>query len=157
MERKDNMENGTTPKVSTLSTLWVAETLTGERTQVAYVQEIPALKSAKEAITYNALDLEEEQQAKGNRKAETLTIPILFTEEQHDTLTTKAESDKEYYWFIKLPEATAQQTGKPLVFYFTGACDIGIDTIAIDDMLKENLTIYRSSKVLESKGFPIAE
>ena len=65
------MNQGATPKTSTLSTLWVAETLTGERTQVAFVQEIPPLKSAKEAITYNALDLEEEQQAKGNRKAET--------------------------------------------------------------------------------------
>ena len=31
------------PQVSTLSTLWVADSLTGEKTQVAYVQEIPAL------------------------------------------------------------------------------------------------------------------
>lgn len=150
------MENGNTPKVSTLSTLWYSETLTGERTQVAYVQEIPALKSAKEAITYNALDLEEEQQAKGSRKAETLTIPILFTETQHDALNTIANSDKEYYWFIKLPDSTATTTNKPLVFYFTGACDMGLDTIAIDDLLKENLTIYRSSKVQETKGFPTA-
>lgn len=151
------MENGTTPKVSTLSTLWVSETLTGSKTQVAYVQEIPPLKSAKEAITYNALDLDEEQQAKGSRKAETLTIPLLFTEEQHDELNAKADSDKEYYWFIKLPDATAKTTGKPIVFYFTGACDMGLDTIAIDDLLKENLTVYRSSKVLESKGFPTGE
>lgn len=150
------MNSGQTPKVSTLSTLWVSETLTGERTQVAYVQEIPPLKSAKEAITYNALDLDEEQQAKGNRKAETLTIPLLFTESQHDALKEKADSDKEYYWFIKLPDATASTTGKPLVFYFTGACDLGMDTIAIDDMLKENLTLYRSSGVSETKGFPTA-
>ncbi len=148
------MENGTTPKVSTLSTLWYATSLTGEKTQVAYVQEIPPLKSAKEAITYNALDLEEEQQAKGSRKAETLTIPLLFTESQHDTLTTLANSDEEVFWFIKLPDATATTTGKPLVFNFTGACDMGMDTIAIDDLLKENLTIYRSSKVNETKGFP---
>lgn len=148
------MENGTTPRVSTLSTLWYSETQYGEKTQVAYVQEIPPLKSAKEAITYNALDLEEEQQAKGSRKAETLTIPLLFTESQHDTLTALANSDKEVFWFIKLPEATASTTGKPLVFNFTGACDMGMDTIAIDDLLKENLTIYRSSKVSETKGFP---
>ena len=37
------MNEGQKPKVSTLSTLWVAESLTGERTQVAYVQEIPPL------------------------------------------------------------------------------------------------------------------
>ena len=150
------MEMGTTPKVSTLSTLWYSETRTGERTQVAYVQEIPPLKSAKEAITYNALDLDEEQQAKGSRKAETLTIPLLFTEAQHDKLKALADSDKEYCWFIKLPDATASTEGKPLVFDFTGACDLGMDTIAIDDLLKENLTIYRSSKVEETKGFPTA-
>lgn len=150
------MNEGQKPKVSTLSTLWVAESLTGERTQVAYVQEIPPLKSAKEAITYNALDLEEEQQAKGSRKAETLTIPILFTEKQHDTLKAKSDSDSEYYWFIKLPDSTATTANKPIVFNFTGACDLGLDTIAIDDMLKENLTIYRSSAVSETKGFPAA-
>lgn len=150
------MNNGTTPKVSTLSTLWYASSLTGTKTQVAYVQEIPPLKSAKESITYNALDLEEEQQAKGSRKAETLTIPLLFTEAQHDTLTTLSNSDNEYYWFIKLPDSTASTTGKPLVFNFTGSCDLGLDTIAIDDLLKENLTIYRSSKVNETKGFPTA-
>lgn len=148
--------NGQIPKVSTLSTLWYASTLTGEKTQVAYVQEIPPLKSAKEPITYNALDLDEEQQAKGTRKAETLTIPILFTEEQHDGLKALSDSDEEYYWFIKLPDSTAKTSGKPLVFYFSGACDLGLDTIAIDDMLKENLTIYRSSKVDETKGFPTA-
>lgn len=150
------MNNGETPKVSTLSTLWYSETLTGEKTQVAYVQEIPPLKSAKEAITYNALDLDEEQQAKGSRKAETLTIPLLFTENQHDTLNTLANSDKEYFWFIKLPDSTASTSGSPIVFNFTGACDLGMDTIAIDDLLKENLTIYRSSKVNETKGFPTA-
>lgn len=151
------MNNGETPKVSTLSTLWYSETLTGEKTQVAYVQEIPPLKSAKEAITYNALDLDEEQQAKGSRKAETLTIPLLFTEKQHDILNELSNSDKEYNWFIKLPDSTAVTVGKPIVFNFTGACDLGLDTIAIDDLLKENLTIYRSSKVNETKGFPATE
>ena len=90
------MNNGKTPKVSTLSTLWYADTKSGERTQVAFVQEIPALKSAKEPITYSALDLDEEQQAKGSRKAETLTIPLLFTEEQHDKLSALANSDKAF-------------------------------------------------------------
>lgn len=148
--------NGTRPKVSTLTTLWYASTLTGERTQVAYVQEIPALKSAKEAITYNALDLQEEQQAKGSRKAETLTIPILFTESQHDTLKALSDSDNEYYWFIKLPDETATTANKPIVFHFTGACDLGMDTISIDGMLQENITLYRSSEVSETKGFPTA-
>ena len=83
-----------------------------------------------------------------------LTIPILFTESQHDLLKARADANKDSYWFIKLPDSTAETTGKPLVFYFTADCDLGMDTIAIDDMLKENLTLYRSSEVQESKGFP---
>ncbi len=151
------METGNIPRTSMLSTLWYADTKEGERTQVAYVQEIPPLKTTKNAINYSALDLDEEQQAKGIRPAETLTIPLLFTEKQHDTLKALADSDKEYFWFVKMPEATAATATKPLVFIFTGTCDLANDTIAIDDMLKENLTIYKSSKVEENKGFPVSD
>lgn len=142
------------PKVSTLTKLFVASTLTGEKTQVGYVQNIPKLQNTKEAITYNALDLEEEQQAKGSRKAETLEIPVLFTETQHDAIKEKADSDDSFYWFVQLPEETASTAGKPLTFYFTGACDLGMDEIEIDGMLQETVAIYRDSKVSESKGFP---
>ena len=148
------MDLGNTPRTSMLTTLWYADTKAGERTQVAYVQEIPTLKGVKNAITYSALDLDEKQQAKGIRPAETLTISILYTEKQHDKLKELADSDKDYYWFIKFPESTASEATKPLVFMFTGTCDLANDTIAIDDMLKENLTIYKSSKVEEMKGFP---
>ena len=134
------MDLGNTPRTSMLTTLWYADTKAGERTQVAYVQEIPTLKGVKNAITYSAL--------------ETLTISILYTEKQHDKLKELADSDKDYYWFIKFPESTASEATKPLVFMFTGTCDLANDTIAIDDMLKENLTIYKSSKVEEMKGFP---
>ena len=58
------------------------------------------------------------------------------------------------YWAIQLPEDTAAQQGKPLTWYFTGTCYIGMSEIAIDDMLKTKLTIYRSSEIKESKGFP---
>lgn len=144
------------PQTSMLTTLWKAKTLTGERTQVAYVQSIPALKSPADPITYGALDLDEEQQAKGTRKSETLTIPILYTEEQHDSLKEEADSGDDCYWFVKLPDVTATQTGKPLVYYFTGSCDLSNESIEIDGMLQENITIYRSSQVKECKGFPTA-
>ena len=49
---------------------------------------------------------------------------------------------------------TAATAGKPLTWYFTGTCYIGMSEIAIDDMLKSKLTIYRSSEIKESKGFP---
>lgn len=146
--------NGSIPKTSMLTTLWVAETLTGERTQVAFVQEIPPLKTVKDPINYNALDFIAERQAKGTSKAENIEIPILFTEEQHDDLKTKADSDKDYYWFIQYPEETASTTEKPLTFYFKASCDLANDTIQIDNMLQEKITLYRSTEVEESKGFP---
>ncbi len=145
------------PKVSTLTGLYYAETLNGEKTQIAFVQSIPPLKKAKEAITYNALDLEEEQQAKGSRKAEALEIPVLFTEPQHDKVKVLADSDKSYYWFIQLPKETAVTSDKPLTFYFSGAVDLGLDELEIDGMIQETITVYRDSKVQESKGFPTSE
>lgn len=147
--------NGT-PKTSMLTTLWCAETLTGERTQVAFVQSIPPLKTVKESINYNALDFKSERQAKGTSKAENIEIPILYTEQQHDSLKVKADSDKDFYWFIQLPEETAVEEGKPLTWYFQASCDLANENIEIDGMLQEKITLYRSTEVEESKGFPTA-
>ena len=53
------------PKASTLTKLYYADSkLTGTRSQVIYVQEIPALKDAAESITYNALDFASERMEK---------------------------------------------------------------------------------------------
>ena len=150
------MNNTTTPQTSTKTTLWYSETLIGEKKQIAYVQSIPVLQSPKEAITYGALDLEEEQQAKGRRKAETNEIVILYTEQQHKTLKVLADSDKSYYFFVKYPESTKDQEEDSLVMYFTGAIDLANNEIAIDDMLQDTMTIYRDSQVSESYGFPAA-
>lgn len=146
-----------TPKTSMKTKLSYATTLTGQKTDVGYVQSIPALKSPADPITYGALDLEEEQSAKGTRKAETLTIPILFTETQHDAIQALVTAETEVFWFVQYPEATASQSGKPLTFYFTGTCDLSNEAIEIDGMLQENITIYRSSQVMESKGYPVEE
>lgn len=150
------MKRGT-PQVSTLSTLWYAKTLTGEKKQVAYVQSIPELQSAKEAITYNALDLDAEQQAKGSRKAEQPSIEVLYTEQQHKEVKALADSDETYYWFIKYPDGTVSEESAPLVMYFTAQVDLTNAPIEIDDILKDTITIYRNSKVLESYGFPTEE
>lgn len=144
------------PNTSTLSKLFYGETETGEKTAIAWVQEIPAFDSAPEAITYSALDTNYEGQAPGRKKAETIEIPVLFTESQHDALK-ELDENKEYYWFIQLPEETAITDGKPLVFYFKAKMRLGMDAIAVDDMLKEKITLYKNSEVKESKGLPTAE
>ena len=147
------------PKTSTMTKLFHADTLEdlkteGTRKQVAFVQIIPEFLKAPEGITYSALDIPDERQAEGRQKAENLEIEILFKEDQYDELKALQTAKTNGYWAIQLPEDTAAQQGKPLTWYFTGTCYIGMSEIAIDDMLKSKLTIYRSSEIKESKGFP---
>lgn len=150
------------PKTSTLTKLFHADTLAdlqaeAKRKQVAFVQSIPEFLKPPEGITYSALDIPDERQAEGRQKAESLEIEILFKEDQYDELKALQTAKTNGYWAIQLPESTASTTGKPLTWYFTGTCFIGMSEIAIDDMLKSKITIYRSSEIKESKGFPTAE
>lgn len=150
------------PKTSTLTKLFHADTLAdlqaeAKRKQVAFVQSIPEFLKAPEGITYSALDIPDERQAEGRKKAESLEIEILFKEDQYDELKALQTAKTNGYWAIQLPESTASTTGKPLTWYFTGTCFIGMSEIAIDDMLKSKITIYRSSEIKESKGFPTAK
>jgi hypothetical protein len=144
-----------TPKTSILTKLYYATTLDAvSKSQVLYVQEIPALEEAAEAITYNALEFESERQEQGTKTASQITIPVLYQESQHDALKTLSDAKTELYWFIRYPDATATVSGDPLVKYFTGTCNLVGDAITIGEMLQETLTIYRSSDVEESKDFP---
>lgn len=143
-----------TPQVSTLTTLWYSTTKTGERTQVAYVQSIPALMEPKEAQTYNALDLASEMQAKGKRPSGTIEIEVLYTEAQHKSLKALADTDDSYYFFVKYPESTKDEETGSLVMTFSAQIDLGNGEIAIDDMLRDTITLYKNSDIEESYGFP---
>lgn len=147
------------PKTSTITKVFHADTLAdlidaSKRKQVAFVQSIPEFMTAPEGITYSALDIPDERQAEGRQKAENMEIEFLFTEEQYDELKEIEKAKTNGYWAIQLPEATAKTSGKPLTWYFKGTCYVGMSEIAIDDMLKSKVTIYRSSAIEESKGFP---
>ena len=144
---------GNTPYSTMLSKLYYAETLEGEKKQVAFVQEIPDFDPAPEGIAYSALDTDYEGQVPGRRSADAIAVPVLFTEEQHDELKA-LDKTKDYYWFILLPEETASTTGKPVCFYFQAKVRLGMNALAIDEMLQETLTLYKSSEVSESKGLP---
>lgn len=142
------------PKTSTLTKVFYADTKDGEKQQIAFVQSIPEFLTAPEPITYSALDIDDERQTEGRKKAETMEIEFLYTEEQYDKLKAIETAKTNGYWFIQLPEVTASTEGKPLTWNFTGTCFVGMSEIAIDDMLKSKVTIYRSSSIEESKGFP---
>lgn len=144
---------GNTPYSTMLSKLYYAETLEGEKIQVAFVQEIPDFDPAPEGIAYSALDTDYEGQVPGRRSADAIAVPVLFTEEQHDELKA-LDKTKDYYWFILLPEETASTIGKPVCFYFQAKVRLGMNALAIDEMLQETLTLYKSTEVSESKGLP---
>ena len=145
-----------TPDISTLTKVWYSETKTGEKTQVSFTEEIPELESAPDAITATVLDLDYELSQPGIRKAETIEIPVLYTHTQHKRLKA-LDKNKEYYWWFELPEATAETEGKPLVRYFTGKARITMDTITPEEFIKDKLTLYKTSSVEESDGFPTGE
>lgn len=148
------MERGT-PYSTMLSKLYYATELTGKKIQVAWVQEIPEFDPAPEGIEFSALDTDYTGQTPGRRSADAIPIPILFTEAQHDTLKALDKS-KDYYWFILLPEETATTPGKPVCFNFQAKVRLGLAAMAIDDMLQETLTLYKSTEVSETKGLPEA-
>lgn len=145
------------PKTSTLTKVFYTETLGGEKKQVAYVQSIPEFLIAPEPITYSALDIDDERQVEGRKKAETMEIEFLYTEAQYDELKEIEKAKTNGYWFIQLPEDTATTAGKPLTWYFKATCFVGMSEIAVDDMLKSKVTLYRNSAIEETKGFPTVE
>ncbi|HIU51406.1 MAG TPA: hypothetical protein IAB70_02090 [Candidatus Merdicola faecigallinarum] len=146
------MENGT-PYSTMLSKLYYATELTGEKTQVAWVQEIPEFDPAPEGIEFSALDTDYTGQVPGRRSADAIAIPILFTEAQHDKLKA-LDKTKDYYWFILLPEETATTPQKPVCFNFQAKVRLGMAALAVDEMLQETITLYKSTEVSETKGLP---
>jgi len=142
------------PKTSTMTKLYFAATKNGAKTQVGFVQAIPEFLTAPEPITYSALDIDDERQTAGRKKAQNLEIEFLYQESQYDAIKAIEQAGTEVYWFIQLPSATAETEGKPLTWNFKGTCFLGMSELAIDDMIKAKLTIYRSSAIEETKGFP---
>ncbi len=146
---------GETPDVSTLTKVYYSETKTGERVQVAFTEEIPALEEAPEQITATVLDLDYEVARPGVKKAGTIEIPILYTHTQHKKL--RGLKGKNLYWFFELPADTAEVEGKPLVRTLQGNCVLTMDTITAGEFLKDKLTIYKTSDIEETDGFATVE
>lgn len=142
------------PQASMMTEVWYGDSETAPTEQIFYVQEIPSLVTAREPITYGGLESDEESQAKGRRKAESITMPVLYYEEQSEKLAALAESEAVKWFFVKLPDATAASGGKPLVYKFQATIDLSNDTISIDSMLQETVTLYKQGPVTRIKGLP---
>lgn len=143
------------PNVGLLTTLWTATSLTGEKTQIAWIdgdEGLPALEEAPEAITKKVLDMETEISRPGTKSIPSVEVPILYTHTQHKKL--KANEKKNLYFFEKYPTETAADGTNPLVKYFTGSYVIIDDGKTAGDFIMDKMVIYRNSEIKESDGFP---
>lgn len=140
------------PDTSKWAKVFCSETLTGERTQVAYVEEIPKLEEAPDQITGSCLDLDYEFSKPGIKKAGTIEMPIYYTHSQHKKL--RGMMNKNLYWFFQNPAHTASSGTEPLVRYLQGEMFITMDTATVGEFLKDAMTIYKASDLEESEGFP---
>lgn len=145
----------TTPQVAMKAKVSYATTLTGERTDIGYVQKVGQLKTLKEGQTYSALDLEEERMAKGKRKAEPVDIEMMFIQETHKTIQDIADADTTIFLFLKYPETTASVANKPLVQSVKCTVDIAGQEMNDGDFIKDTMRVYKESKVVETDGYPI--
>ena len=141
----------TTPKTTMRTELWYSTSSSyTSLKQIFMVQEIPVLQAPKDAITYGCLEASTEFTTDGTRKAETITIPVLLVETQHNELKALADAGTEIYFVVKLPESTTATAGHPICEKFSGTIDLTFDPLSIDGMIQENLTIYKDSLVTET-------
>lgn len=144
-----NASATTTPKTSMQTELWYS-TNGGTKTQIFMVQSIPQLQTPQDPITYGSLESTTEFQTKGTRKAESISIPILYVAEQHTALKALADANTKLTFYVKFPGSTAPTSEQPLTFTFSGTIDMANDEITIDGMLAETITVYRDSLVTET-------
>jgi viroplasmin and RNaseH domain-containing protein len=142
----------TPPSASTLTELYYAQDNNGvpatTLTQIFGVQAIPPADTAKEDITYRTLESDTEFAVKGVKPYESIEVECIYYKEQYTALKTLADSNKELWWYVKLPES--QQT----VYNWRGSIDVSMAEIALDDMLRCVIKIGKSTKPTVSDSLP---
>lgn len=137
--------------------LWYAETEDTGLKQIFGPQSIPVISAAKEDITYRVLESDEEFSVKGRRPRETIEIEMISQRAQHDTLKALADKDAQLWWYVKLPDSyTATGSSDPKVIKWKGSIDLTFSEIGLDDMLRDILTIGKTTKPEEINGLPSA-
>lgn len=146
-----------TPKTGTLTKIYISDKqypAEADLDLIMYTEEIPAVEDPAEAVTYQTTDMDGEEQSKGSKKATTPAIPVLYKRDQHTKLKTLADSNESRYFFIRYPQSTCGVNEEPLVKSFSAQMDLTGDTITAGDIIKDTLTLYRNSSVVETFGLP---
>lgn len=151
-----NTTEGTTPQIAMKGKVSYSTTLTGEKTDIAYIQKIGQLKALKEGQVYSALDLDEERTAPGKRKAESTDIEMMFIHSQHKALKEIADNNTTIYLFIQYPTVTAKDSTNPLTFSMICTIDIAGNEIEDGEFIKDTMRVFRSSELVETDGYPKA-
>ena len=153
-----NVNAKTTPKTTMKTELWVSTSkdFTSPK-QIFMVQEIPVFDPAKEPVNYGCLESSSEFQTEGTKKAETLTIPILYVEAQHKELKEYETNNTQLYFRVKLPDTTAESGSQPQCAEFGGTISLALDTLTQgDNMIQENMTVFKNTTVTWKTWTPVA-
>lgn len=140
----------TTPKTTMQTELWYSTSASYTNlTQIFMVQEIPQFDPPKEPVVYGSLESTTEFQTEGTKKAETITVPLLYVEEQHTELKELENDKTKVYFIVKLPNSTVA-SGQPKCFKFSGTVSLALDPLTQgDNMIQESLNIFKDSIVTE--------
>lgn len=149
--------NFTAPAATMLTELWYAEKEDTGLVQVFGNQSIPEIDTPPDDITYRTLESDVEFGLPGVKAFSAIEVECLFYREQFTALRTLADAGKELYWYVKLPDSTAGSgaNAKPLTIKWQGKFSITLGEIALDDMIKTKLKIYKATKPEIIEGLPV--
>ncbi len=131
----------TSPSTGILTEVYYATSETAAPIQIFGVQSVPQFLTAKDDVTYTALESDTEYATKGRRAYETMEMQTLYYPEQQAALETIAATDADVYYYVKLP-TVGTATGK--IYSWKGSLDVSIDEID-DDMIYSVIKMGKST------------
>lgn len=147
----------TSPKIANRSELWYSTDEAGtDLKQIFQIQSIPQFDPAPEPFTYQTLESQSEFATEGIQTYENLDINVNYVEEQHDTLHAIGEAKTSIWIWVKLPDATAVEEGKPLVGKFRATIRMSLAELNTGEILGEILSIFKETVPQYQKGMPDA-
>lgn len=146
----------TPPAATMLTELWYAETEDTALVQVFGNQSIPEIDTPPDDITYRTLESDTEFGVPGVKAFAAIEVECLYYREQFTALKALADAGKEPWWYVNLPDVTAGSAAnaKPMVIKWKGKFSITIGEIALDDMVKTKIKIYKATRPEIIEGLP---
>ena len=127
-------------------TLSYKETQDAEWTALTCLQEIPEISRAKESIETTRLCDEAHTFIPGLiGMPESFDFTCLYQKEEFNTLSTMADTQKEFFWQIGLPDGDAGAVSTKC--NFQGACSVKLNSMGVNAAMQFTLSIAPSTSV----------